>query len=344
MSPYSSAYELSIYSSSQDSRSYNRTSQPPLHTKPAPPATDLLSLPLELHYLIIGHLDLDSLLQLRRISRFYHHVITPDLVRQLFVRNGRASLSLTACCYECLCTPGLDRLVTDRTLEPDSWQSVCFRCWSNRITVDYHINPWPVVQIANGDEGYICHFCNWPVVNNGRDDGIDRLHASCRARRRLVLLIWFLMAFLQFGIGVLCAVLAWTRYKHKSGVLIPSSIDFALAMLSVGVFACRICTNNERKYTKLLFTELILTILRIPPVAYSARSTIAFRTDPGVLTRFGFGIFLINLIFRILDFVGHAFLNAGYDPRRFLQRGLNRRTKVLYGIATFLVYFAYIPF
>jgi hypothetical protein len=63
-------------------------------------------------------------------------------------------------------------------------------------------------------------------VNNGRDDGIDRLHAACRSRRRLVLLFWMLMAFLQFGLGVICAVLAWTRYIHSAGILIPSSVRF----------------------------------------------------------------------------------------------------------------------
>lgn len=340
MSPYNSDHELSIYNS-QGSRS--RSSQP-LPFSASPTVSDLLSLPLELHYLIIAHLDLDSLLQLRQANRLYYHVITPDLIRQRFVSHGVASLALSACCYECLATPGLDRLVVDKDKEPFSWQSVCFRCWSRRITVDYHINPWPVVQIANGSEGYICHFCNWPVVNNGRDDGADRLHSNCRARRKLVLFLWLVMATLQFGIGVLCAVLAWTRYKHQQGILIPSSIDFALAMLSVVVFICRICTNNERKYTKLLLTELILTILRIPPVAYSARTTVAYRSAQGLLPRFGFGVFLINLIFRILDFVGHALLNAGYDPRRFLQKGLTRRRKFIYGIATFLVYFAYIPF
>ncbi|KAJ8108796.1 hypothetical protein ONZ43_g6318 [Nemania bipapillata] len=220
MPPDEADYELSIYSS-QDP--HDRISPLPLGVE-ALPASDLLSLPLELHYLIIGQLDLESLLHLRRSSRFYYHVINPDLVRRLFIRNGRASAALLACCYECLCTPGLDRLVTDNNVPSTLWQSVCFRCWSNRITVDYHINPWPVVQIANGGDGYICHFCNWPVVNNGRDDGIDRLHARCRSRRQLVLFVWMVMAFLQFGIGVLCAVLAWTRYKRQTGVLIPSSV------------------------------------------------------------------------------------------------------------------------
>ncbi|KAI1169524.1 hypothetical protein F4777DRAFT_572871 [Nemania sp. FL0916] len=334
MPPYSPGYELSTRSG-QASRA--RASQPS-------PSPSLLSLPLELHYLVLSYLDLESLLQLRRSSRLYHHVITPDLISRLFIRNGVASLALTACCYQCLSTPGLDRLVVDKDRGASSWQSVCFRCWSNFITVDYHVNPWPVIKIANGDEGYICHFCNWPVVNNGRDDGIDRLHARCRSRRRLVIFVWVVMAILQFGIGVVCAVLAWTHYKHLKGIVFPSSIDFALAMVSVVVFICRICTNNDRKYTRLLLIELILTILRIPPVAYSARTTVAYRASQGLLPRFGFGVFLINLIFRILDFIGHALLNAGYDPRRFLQKGLNRRTKCLYGVATFLVYFAYIPF
>ncbi|KAI0973765.1 hypothetical protein F4678DRAFT_425812 [Xylaria arbuscula] len=291
MAAHSSGYELGVYSS-HVSHSHDRISPSPLNVQSS---ADLLSLPLELHYLILGHLDLESLLQLRRSSALYYQVITPDLLRQLFVRNGWASLSLAACCYTCLCAPGLDRLVVDGTLAASSWRSVCFRCWSKRITIDYHINPWPVVQIANGEDGYICHFCNWPVVNNGHNDGTQRLHASCRARRKLVLLLWFFMAFLQFGIGVLCAVLGWTRYRHQDKILIPSSIDFALAMISVVVFICRICTNNERKYRRLLFIELILTILRIPPVAYSARSTVTYRQSLGLLPRFGFGIFLINL-------------------------------------------------
>ncbi|RYC66103.1 hypothetical protein CHU98_g178 [Xylaria longipes] len=241
MAPYNPGYELSIRNS-QGSR--NRSSQPQLPAS----TSDLYSLPLELHYLILAHLDLESLLQLRRTSRLYYHVITTDLVRRLFIRNGVASLGLTACCYECLSTPGLDRLVVDKNIGAFSWQSICFRCWSNRITVDYHINPWPVIQIANGDEGYICQFCNWPVVNNGHDDGVDRLHARCRARRRLVLFVWFVMAFLQFGIGVLCAVLAWTRYKHQPGVLIPSSIpnenDDEIAYLDMRTQHNIQCMNN----------------------------------------------------------------------------------------------------
>ncbi|KAI3318990.1 hypothetical protein HD806DRAFT_299593 [Xylariaceae sp. AK1471] len=296
MPPLNSGHELKVYNNRQGAHR-RRSPLPPLDAD-ASSISDLLSLPLELHYLIIARLDLESLLALRRASRLYYHVITPDLVRKHFIRNGRASLALTACCNQCLCTPGLDRLVVDTGLDANSWQSVCFRCWGNRITQDYHVNPWPVIHIANGDEGYICHFCNWPVVNNGRDDGVERLHAACRARRRLVLVLWILMAFLQFGLGVICAVLAWTRYIHSPGILIPSSIDFGLAMLSVTVFVFRIGATNERKYARLLFIELILTVLRIPPVAYSARTTVVQRLQAGLLPKFSFGIFLINLLHR----------------------------------------------
>ncbi|KAI1822226.1 hypothetical protein F4861DRAFT_412452 [Xylaria intraflava] len=282
-------FELSSRHNSRHSR--RRSPAQSLHGAASP--SDLLSLPLELHYLILAHLDLGSLLELRKTSRLYYHIINANLIRQKFVRNNRASLALATCCNQCLCTPGLDRLVLDQDVDANLWQSVCFRCWSGRITTDYHLNPWPVVRIANGDDGYICHFCNWPVVNRG--DGVDRLHARCRSRRRFVLMVWLIMAFLQFGIGVLCAVLAWTRYKHQIGVLVPSSIDFVLAMTSVVVFIFRMCTNNERKYVRLLFTELILTVLRIPPVAYTAHTTVIYRVQQGLLPKFGFGVFVINL-------------------------------------------------
>ncbi|KAI0389928.1 hypothetical protein F5Y17DRAFT_94846 [Xylariaceae sp. FL0594] len=282
-------YDLSIYSS-RGNRHHNTSS-----LQLQPDASDLLSLPLELHYIILQYLDLKSLLALRKTSRTYFRIITVDQVRQLFIRHGRASPCLTACCNQCLSTPGLDRLVIDTSLDIHEWRSVCFRCWANRITQDYHLNPWPLIQIANGGEGYICQFCNWPVVHTGHDGDSGRLHAACRARRRLVLVLWFMMAFLQFGLGVICAVLAWTRYKRQVAIVIPSSIDFALAMLSVTVFGFRICTSNERTYARLLFVELILTVLRLPPVAYAAHTTIVFRLQAGLLPKFSFGIFFINL-------------------------------------------------
>ncbi|KAI1260235.1 hypothetical protein F5Y18DRAFT_420195 [Xylariaceae sp. FL1019] len=258
-------------------------------------AIGLSSLPLELHQLIIAYLDIDSLAALRHTCRLYYHVINVDLVRQLFTRNGRLSVSLTACCNQCLAVPGLHNLVTDSTLGDRSWRSVCFRCWSQRITQDYHLNPWPVIHLANGYEGYICHFCNWPVVNTQPGTGINRLHGACQARRRIVVLTWAFMAFLQFGLGVICAVLGWTKYRQNDRILIPASVDFALAMISVAAFIFRIYTTDERRYARALFIELVLTILRIPPVAYTARSSVVARTNAGLLPRFGFGVFVINL-------------------------------------------------
>lgn len=244
MAPFNLGHELKPYKKQGDPR--RRRESPPLPLDVGASSTcDLLSLPLELQYMILAQLDLASLLTLRRSSTLYYHIINPGLLRKFFIRNGRASLALAACCNQCLCAPGLDRLVVDGTLDVYSWRSVCFRCYGNRISQDYQINPWPVIHIASGDEGYICHFCNWPVVNNGRDDGIDRLHAVCRVRRRLVLLIWILMAFLQFGLGVICAVLAWTRYKRSPGILIPSSVRISapLGFGALSNFASRLTSG-----------------------------------------------------------------------------------------------------
>ncbi|CAJ2509322.1 Uu.00g143480.m01.CDS01 [Anthostomella pinea] len=301
-------------------------------------------LPLELQYLIIAQLDLASLVNLRQTSRLYRHVITADVIRKRFTRDGRPAAVLRSCCTECLSMPGLDRLILDATLDATAWRSVCFRCWRERLGRDYRLNPWPQVEIANGDMGYICQFCNWPIQSRTADSGTERLHAPCKAKRLTVLITWMIMAFLQFGLGILAAVLAWTRYKEQPKILIPASIDFGLAFFAVGVFLVRISTTTEKTYARALAGELVICIVRLPPTVYSARETVITRLQVGLLPKFGFGVFLINLIFRFLDFMGHALLNGGYDPRSVFLKGLPSQKKLLYMFCTFMVWFAYIPF
>lgn len=58
----------------------------------------------------------------------------------------------------------------------------------------------------------------------------------------------------------------------------------------------RVGTKNEATYTRALAIELVITIIRIPPVTYTARETIISETTQGgPLPKFGFGVFLINL-------------------------------------------------
>ncbi|KAI1084813.1 hypothetical protein F5B20DRAFT_222138 [Whalleya microplaca] len=339
----------SRHSASQDVRLERMTRQksPKSPSPPGTPAEEsrLTALPLELQFLIISQLDLRSMICLRQTARPYRYLITVDLIRRHFIHDGRCDPSLKGCCVECLCMPDLDRLIMDASRERDSWRSICYRCWRERFYRQKQRKHWPLVELANGTHGYICQFCTWPVQNESSNNSLELLHATCKIRRFTVVVIWLVMAFIQFGLGMLAAVLAWTMFKHQMTVLIPASIDFALAIVALVIFVIRTGTTNNRTYTRALATELMITFLRIPPVTYTARETvISESTQPGALPKFSFGVFLINLLFRLLDMVGYLLLNCGYDPQNIFQTGLTMKKKLLYGSCTFMVWFAFIPF
>ncbi|XXG96909.1 hypothetical protein Hte_003200 [Hypoxylon texense] len=268
----------------------------------APPRTGLsadaglASLPLELQFLILSQLDLYSLVTLRQTCPLYRQVITADLIRRQFTKDGWYDPALEGCCTECLCMPGLDRLVLDTTRMDNQWRSMCFRCWRDRISRESSRKHWPLVEMANGEYGYICHFCTWPVHSGTSNSRIKQMHAPCRVRRLVVVISWLIMAVIQFGLGMLAAVLAWTMFRNQTTVLIPASIDFGLAIIALVIFTIRVGTTNEVTYTRALATELVITFIRIPPVTYTARETIISETTQGgPLPKFGFGVFLINL-------------------------------------------------
>lgn len=206
-----------------DGHSRSRSHHAPPRTG-LPADAGLASLPLELQYLILSQLDLYSLVTLRQTCPLYRQVITADFIRRQFTRDGWYDPVLKSCCTECLCMPGLDRLVVDTTRPSHQWRSMCFRCWRDRISRESSRKHWPLVEMANGEYGYICHFCTWPVHSGTSNSRIKQMHAPCRVRRLVVVVSWLIMAVIQFGLGMLAAVLAWTMFRNQTTVLIPASV------------------------------------------------------------------------------------------------------------------------
>ncbi|KAI1845570.1 hypothetical protein JX265_011680 [Neoarthrinium moseri] len=325
-------------------RSRSKARQSPAQNGPHGATTSgLLSLPVELQFMITSHLDLAETVALRRVCRLYRHVITADIVQAQFSRYGQYDAILQGCCSECLTTPGLDRLILDVTREHDAWRSICFRCWRTQLTPDYQRKHGPLLELANGEYGYICHFCAWPVCGgDGQEGSQELLHAPCRVKRYLATITWFVMAILQVGLGVLALVLAVTQYRKVPTVLIPTCIDFGLSIVALALFIIRTCAHDEQKYTYALAAELMMTVVRIPPVCYTARETV---NTPNVtfMSKFALGIFLLNLVFRFVDTVGYTLLYFGYDPRSMFIAGLSLRKKMVYMLCTFVVWCAFIP-
>ncbi|KAI4594501.1 hypothetical protein KJ359_008290 [Pestalotiopsis sp. 9143b] len=319
------------------------TRQPGGGPGPSPNAAALPALPLELQFMILNHLDLPETVRLRQVCRSYRHVITPDVLQKQFSSYGQHDAVLQGCCSECLTTPGLGRLILDVTRDHDAWRSICFRCWRVKLTPDYQRKHGPLLELANGEYGYICHFCAWPVCGGGNSEGSQELlHGPCRIKRLLATVTWFVMAIIQVGLGVLALVLAVTMYKEVPSVLIPTTIDFGLSVVALTLFIIRTCAHDEQKYTYALAAELMMTIVRIPPVCYTARETIQ-TTAVGPMPRFALGIFLLNLVFRFVDTVGYTLLYFGYDPRKMFLAGLSWKQQAFYTSATFIVWCAFIP-
>ncbi|KAH8194642.1 hypothetical protein TruAng_011187 [Truncatella angustata] len=184
----------------------------------------LPSLPLELQFMVLNHLNLPETVGLRQVCRFYRHVITPEVLQSRFSSYGQYDAVLQGCCSECLTTPGLDRLILDVTRDHDAWRSICFRCWRVKLTPDYQRKHGPLLELANGGIGYICHFCAWPVCGDIGSDGSETLHARCRIKRLMATITWFVMAIIQVGLGVLALVLAVSLYREAPTVLIPTAV------------------------------------------------------------------------------------------------------------------------
>ncbi|ORY56302.1 uncharacterized protein BCR38DRAFT_117128 [Pseudomassariella vexata] len=310
-------------------------------------SSQLTTIPLEIQLMILSHLDLESMVRLRQTCHLYRHIITVDLVKSQFIQHGQHHAALRACCCECLSMPGLGRLILDPRRSSLVWRSMCFTCWRHKLDLHYQRKHGPLLQFANHYHGYMCHFCAYPVCAADMDSSLQLFHSRCRVKRLLIAVLWFVLTFIQVGLGILGAVLGWTVYKHHPSVLIPSSIDFGLSILALGLLIVRICTVDEQKYSWALATELGMTVVRIPPVIYTARESVvpekysSSRLLP--LLQFASGIFLLNLVMRFLDTIGYALLYFGYDPRNFLLVGLSKRRKILYACCTSLVWWACVP-
>lgn len=196
----------------------------PVFTQGPEGASGIRSLPMELQFMILSHLDLPETVRLRQVCRFYRHVITADVLQSRFSSYGQHDAVLQGCCSECLTTPGLGRLILDVTRDHDAWRSICFRCWRVKLTPDYQRKHGPLLELASGDYGYICHFCAWPVCGESSDGSQELLHGPCRVKRLMATITWFVMAIIQVGLGVLALVLAVTMYGKVPSVLIPTTV------------------------------------------------------------------------------------------------------------------------
>ncbi|KAK6845747.1 hypothetical protein PG990_004098 [Apiospora arundinis] len=300
----------------------------------------LMALPLELHYLIIDQLRLGDVERLRRTCRFYHDLLTPDFVRELFGGPQALALQFAGVCQVCHYMP--DEEATEITpaliLQPGSHPltSKCFRCSvQNR---DLHVGD--AVVLANAGRAWVCRWCGWPVVGGTHSADSEQFHGDCYERYYRVLWCFLMFGFAQFSVGVVAGALSLAYFREDLVVFVPSVINFVLLWVCMAFLVLR--GNYVRTYHWVALVELIILGLWIPPLYMVAKNLevhLASRIRAATIAALVF--FTVNMLFRLLNCVGNVLLMFEYNMTKHYMPEIPLRRRVLNYLITGLIYWTY---
>ncbi|KAI1442428.1 hypothetical protein F5Y02DRAFT_410125 [Annulohypoxylon stygium] len=301
----------------------------------------LLELPNELQYMIAAHLDFGDMERLRRTCRHFRALLTPDFVRSHF-GDELLSRQLTSHCQSCLERPGRHSLILQPLPQSHSHSgpdrplsSKCFRC---AVTArDLHVGT--SVTLANSRSAWICRWCGWPIRGTATPPSWEneQFHAVCYGRYYRVLWGFLCLGFVQFAVGVVAATLSLIYFRGDMRVFPPVVASFALLWVCMAFLAFR--GNRVRTYRWVGVLELVILGLWVPPivaVAQGVRGAGAGRSAVVALVFYG-----VNVIFRLLNFVGNIVLTYEYDMTKHYAPQQSLKRRLLNLLMAGLIYWTY---
>jgi hypothetical protein len=247
---------------------------PPPAPEPCP--RHLLSLPPEILLMILRRLDFADIVRLRKTCKLFHVLASPQQLRILFGPD-QLRMQLLGHCKTCLLyDPFRRRLLQPTVVDPGyPLASSCLDCavkaGDTRIRVGKKIN------LANLDTVWVCRWCGLPIVDGGAY-GCEQMHRFCYKRYNDALFLFFVLGWLQLGMGITAAALAWKYYRSAVLVFAPSVTNFILLWICLGVLICR--GNKRRTYHCTFVLELIILGLWIPPIYHIANEMANASGDP----------------------------------------------------------------
>ncbi|KAI0879971.1 uncharacterized protein GGS22DRAFT_193747 [Annulohypoxylon maeteangense] len=301
----------------------------------------LLELPNELLYMIASYLNLGDMERLRRTCQHFRALLNPDFLRAHFGGDELFSRELTSYCRFCLERPGRDRLI----LQPHSQSqhlsahdrplgSKCFRCAV--LAHDLHVDTR--VALADGQEAWICRWCRWPIhVSEAVTPCLskDKYHAACLARYNCVEWWFTWLGCAQFAVGVVAAALSLVYFRGDMLVFAPVVAGFALMWVCMGVLAFG--GSRVRAYHCVGVLELVILGLWVPPMYAVARGleegAVPKRSAVTALV-----FYAVNMIFRLLNFIGNVLLMFRYDITKHYVPQQSPMRKLLNMLMAGLIY------
>ncbi|KAK4455274.1 hypothetical protein QBC34DRAFT_66577 [Podospora aff. communis PSN243] len=314
--------------------------QPLPRPRKLPRPLRLLALPDELLLQILTHLDFASLVHLRRTCHQLRALTSPHTLRTLLGPSAFQSLILTSC-KTCLVTsPDGTNIVL---ASPDSpgypLASQCVTCSlaakDARLTIERRA-PLGNFEVAHG-----CRWCGWPVVETRTGRYGENFHVQCAWEYQKRLFWFFVMGWVQLGLGVTGAAMAWRWFRGVVMVFGPTVASFL--MLWVCIFS--LIFRSKRRVQVTLFLETTILGLWIPPVYYLAKEMWLinnFRDYPipkssiAALT-----MWALNMLFRLLNVLGNLILLSGYDMTRRHRPSPGIFRKMVHPVLSRLVFWTY---
>ncbi|KAF6831888.1 f-box domain-containing protein [Colletotrichum musicola] len=262
----------------------------------------LMDLPPELQLLIIDYLEFGELENLRRTCRFYRNFLTKETIRDLFGEQFR--LALLAHCYICLkYDPTRGSLLwADYNHPRYPLASKCVDCAYQKNEL------WVGKKVALGNYAsvWICRWCGYPVTNASAPNQPE-FHKSCYYHYNNVLIVYFLLGWIQLCLGIVAGALCWSYFKHEVLVLAPSIVNFILLWWSLAILIVR--GEHKRTYHISLILELAILGLWCLPlyvlVTLNEEDIVGLQ-DRRVTVTLAFVV--LNMFFRLLNVLGNLIL------------------------------------
>ncbi|KAK4239211.1 hypothetical protein C8A03DRAFT_32694 [Achaetomium macrosporum] len=320
-----------------------------IHPPEPPPAPEprrlhLLALPPEVLLMILQRLDFAAILRLSKTCKQLHQLATPSQISTLFGPDWLQG-QLQDHCRTCLVhdrsrSTFLTPYPRPRPENPYVYP-LASRCLDCAVKVrDPRIRVGRKLDLANTHTVWVCRWCGYPIIVDGANVyGCEQMHRLCYKRYNDALFVFFVLGWLQLGLGVVAAALAWRYFRDAVPVLAPTVTNFILMWICLAFLVLRGTWRRTYHYT--LFLELTILALWIPPVYYVAGNIIDKHDPVPKTTQATLAMFALNMFFRLIDFLGNIVLLCRFDSTEWARLGIPPWRRPFHYLATALVMWTY---
>ncbi|KAI1083229.1 hypothetical protein F5B20DRAFT_596365 [Whalleya microplaca] len=312
------------------------------------PPLGKLPIPMELDLMLLEHMDIPSLLQLRKTCSTYYGIITNKEIERLFTdEDGKPMPELERCCSQCLALPAggftvLDEEFRDPRVPAESqWVSLCQRCWRIKRNDEYAERGGFPIAFRNGEYGEACNVCGWPLFTDRDIPFAWAKHPTCMQIKEKNSFAWIFLLGVQIVLALLATPFAWTVFMEN--VMVVSAVTAGIALKSV--YVCLVLSWKISYFERFhLLTLMEFTSFGVWLFSTWAGINQKVNVDPSLHS--DDVVTLILLVFNtfvcIINTLGFALLWSGYDPRNPWYPGVSKWQKYRYVVYTSIVFWVHV--